>query len=482
MFSVFAALQLTCATPTLETKFSFELEDLDSNVPSSPTKITVTDGDSLLPESSKSDMLSCSSHSAESGYSSNVSGVQQGTVPPSGEELELSSHITNIHISSKGDSQVSYQQQHTFQDKTVTQVFDNPQNLFRQDKGHLSPLRGVTSHRVVRLPGSHELETSTDDFDMSVPGAGEGSDAEVDDVVFEDNPVYSASSRSDDQLRNVPTNMDGVKNSHITTTSPKKIQDIVSELNRSISEESAHNLFSNKTHSKTSPVKMAPKPAERRKLSGKQQGFDEGDYVDVEPPKPHGNNIGYKDGNQEQSEYVYAEAYGETDGIIRPSTCPAQSAYTYVDPNEARNPLQAAAQKILTESQQNEHSSGSAGAKPKTLHQGAQPGGKKVPIKVPAKPPRKPKPSTQSTNVFNKDYEDIEVQEGVYEPVTVQNTSMGLSKSSHQDHSDDGHRLHPAGLRRTDAGSSGSSAEDVYATVGAKPHISAISQEVNQLS
>ena len=204
--------------------------------------------------------------------------------------------------------------------------------------------------------------------------------------------------------------------------------------------------------------------------------------MDVEPPKPHGNNIGYKGGNQEESEYVYAEAYGETDGIIRPSTCPGQSAYTYVDPNEARNPLQAAAQKILTESQQNEHSSGSAGAKPKTLHQGAQPGGKKVPIKVPAKPPRKPKPSTQSTNVFNKDYEDIEVQEGVYEPVTVRNTSMGLSKSSHHDHSEDGHRLLPAGLRRTDAGSSGSSAEDVYATVGAKPHISAISQEVNQLS
>ena len=453
----------------METKFSFELEDLDSNVPPSPTKITVTDGDSLVPESSKSDMLSCSSHSAESGYSSNVSGVQ-GTVPPSGEELELSSHVTNIHISSKGDSQVSYQQQHTFQDKTVTQVFDNPQNLLRQDKGHLSPLTGVTSHRVVRLPGSHELETSTDGIDMSVPSPGEGSDAEVDDVVFEDNPVYSTSSRPDDQLRNVPTNMDGVKNSHIT--SPKKIQDIVSELNRSISEESAHKLFSNKTHSKTSPVKTTPKPAERRKLSGKQQCFDDGEYVDVEAPKPLGNNIGLKGGNQEQSEYVYAEAYEETGGIVRPSTWPSQSGYTYVDPNEARNPLQAAAQKILTESQQNVHSSGSAGAKPKTLHQGAQPGGKKVPTKVPAKPPRKPKSSTQSTNVFNKDYEDIEVlpEEGVYEPVAVQNSSVGLSE--------DGHRLHPAGHRRLDTRSSGSSAEDVYANVGAKAHISTVSQEV----
>ena len=202
--------------------------------------------------------------------------------------------------------------------------------------------------------------------------------------------------------------------------------------------------------------------------------------MDVEPPKPHRNNIGYKSANLEQSEYVYAEAYEETDGIMRPSTWPSgQSGYTYIDPNEARNPLQAAAQKILTESQQNEHSSGSAGAKPKTLHQGVHPGGKKVPIKGPAKPPRKPKPPTQSTNVFNnKDYEDIEVQEGAYEPVTVQNTPMGLSKSSHHDHSEDRHRLHPAGLRGTDPGSSGSSPEDVYAIVGAKPHTSTVSREV----
>ena len=459
----------------METKFSFELEDLDINGPSSPTKITVTDGDSLVPESSKSDMLSSSFHSAESGYSSNMSGAGRVTTVPSNEELELSSQVTNIHISGNGDSQVSYQQEHTLQDKTVTQVFDSPRRLNFRDEGHLSPSTGHASHTFVKLPGSHKGDTCTDD--ASIPSIGDCSD--IDDAVFEENALYASTSSTtaNEQLRNVPTtNMDDVKNSHIT--SPKKIKDIVSEMNRSISEESSRN---NLTHSKQSPVKVAPKPAERN-LSGKRQGLvdqtivDDDDYVDVVVPKSTGNTNGGQMGSvQDQSEYMYAKAYSETSGPIKSSLAQlGPSAYCYVDPSAVRNPLQAAAQKIMTESQQHEHPARSAGAKPKTCHQNAPPGGKKAP---PAKPPRKSKPSS---NVF-KDYEDVEVpaDDGAYEPVTVQNiSSRGMPKS---DSGEDTTRLHPVAYRKKDAGSSGSSAEDVYALVEAKSHGSTISQEVNYL-
>ena len=482
------ASQLKCVTPTLETKFSFELEDLDINLPASPTKITVTDGDSLVPESSKSDMLSSSSHSAESGYSSNLGGGGRLTAGPSSEELELSSHVTNIHITGNGDSQVSYQQEHTVQDKTVTQVFDSPpRRLDIRDDGNLSPSRSHASHSVVKLPGSHEHETCTDD--ASIPSITDCSD--VDDAVFEENPLYSSttSSSTNDQLRNVPTtNIDDVKNSHITTTSPKKIKDIVSELNRSISEESAHNPRSNhQTHPKQSPVKVAPKPAERN-ISGKRRvnqtvAAEDHDYADVVAPNLMVNNNGGQKGSaQDQSEYMYAEAYAETTGPIKPSLVqPGPSGYCYVDPDLARNPLQAAAQKILSEShQQNEQLTRSAGAKPKTPHHNVPPGGKKPPVKAPAKPPRKSKPST---NVLNTDYEDVEApaEEGAYEPVTVQSiNSRSMPKSASHDAGEDSHRLHPVAYRKHEGGSSGSSVEDVYALVEAKSHHHHVS-EVNHL-
>ena len=481
LYFLFAASQLTCATPTLETKFSFELEDLDNNVPPSPTKITVTgpgnqdDNDGLVPEMSRLDMLSSSSHSAESGYSSNVSG-DNVTKALSSEELELSSHVTNIHISGKGDSQVSYQQQHTFQEKTVTQECDNSRRLYIRGQGHRSPTKDHSSQTVVKLTGSHERETYRDDMFIQ-----SGSEHDTDDVVFVDNPLYSATNK----LCSVPTNLEDkpvheFKNSHIT--SPKKVKDIVSEMNKSISEESASDL--NETHSRKSPVKVAPKPAERNS-SGKRQGFadetlvDDSDYVDVVIVKSPGSNDLHKSSVQEQSGYVcsYAEAGSPTKSS---PVHPGPSGNCYVDPNAVGSPLQAAPRKFLTALQQNEHSTGSTGAKPKTTYN-APPGGKKLLGKVPPKPPRKPKPSTK---VLNQGYEVIEVQPivGTYELVTVQNISTRrVPGSASHESAEEGNKYCPVDYRRQEGGSSGSPAADVYAVVESKPRRASISQEVGIL-
>lgn len=410
------SLQADGANSALDSSFSFELEDTDLNISQSPTTITVTDPDF------HSNVIA--SASATQGNSHNQILSNQDT-----QHLDNPSHMTNVHIS-RENSQL---------------------------------LQSKTSQcGVVPVPGTHQMESSTDDvfldeatakeknielvkFDVNpiyanvnIKGQNQRQRFHVSD--YEDNPVYRFSSTTSPQ-KEIVSPVSGEHNKNTTTQSPVySLETTPSKMEANpaygilVSSPLAETATSPQSHSisqQRDNINSAIIPHSAVKvptsLPVKKQGSHDSStqYSDVRVTSPaakRGSKPKVSPKPQSPVEYAYATAVSPSHESKLPNeTDPSDSTYSYADPNAIKGPMQAIARKVI-EGQD----VGSVGFKDSLskISTTSLAAATKDVIGKPTKPPRKTSPKALGATHSDPEYEDVRQTEldnvdGAYEPMNI---------------------------------------------------------------